>query len=108
MLCWNVYVGNFNDKSIELHNVFEHGGFLNGCRDAARKYKKDKAGFAEAIESELLYYYWSKCEWEVVISSWPDGKYEKKIDVYTQVMNNWEQFIDYLWAYKAELKWVDA
>lgn len=51
-------------------------------------------------------YYWSKCEWEIILSHWPPRKnaQELKIDVYDQVMLNWPIFCDYIWANKDEFK----
>ena len=105
MLEWNVYVGNFNSKSIETHNVFHHARFVEDCCKAAKKFKDDKAAFAEEVRHSLMYYYWSKCEWEVIISHWPPAKGfdDSKVDVYSQVMLNWDRFIDYLWENRKEL-----
>ena len=105
MLEWNVYVGNFNAKKIETHNVFHHTRFVEDCRAAAKKYKGDKAAFAEEVRHSLMYYYWSKCEWEVIISHWPPVQrfQSTKVDVYDQVMLNWDRFIDYLWENRKEL-----
>lgn len=50
-----------------------------------------------AVESRLdhlcTYYFWAKCEYEVIVSSWPprDGS-ERKIDIYTQLKENWHIF----------------
>ena len=75
-----------------------------------------------------MYNFWSKCEWEVVITDWPthitveelnrlqkeldghtaaygnppyalsvDLRVAEKIDVYDQIMLNWDIFINYLW-----------
>ena len=106
MLEWNVYVSNFNRKKIEVHNVFEHTRFLEDCKAAARKYSKDKAAFAEAVRKDLMYYYWSKCEWEVIIDHWPPRSDVDciKVDVYDQVVLNWDRFIDYVWEHAAELR----
>ena len=42
--------------------------------------------------------FWSKCEWETVIYPWVgDEKAAKKIDVFWQLQNNWDRFIEYLW-----------
>lgn len=78
--------------------------------------------FAPQLKSTLMYYFWSKCEYEIILTSWPpyltaaqckeikedkeEVKYSKtvnlevaeKIDVYDQVINNWEPFIDYVWS----------
>ena len=46
-----------------------------------------------------MYYFWCKSEYEVVIAPWGGsiGANEVKIDIYTQVMNNWDVFLDYVW-----------
>lgn len=153
MLCWNVYYGDFNSREIKTINIFDHWSFYESCLKAKRKFKDDKEGFAEEVRSNLMYYFWSKCEWEILLDHWPDGEwselrttmkirdmvdmYQKagkncdiarindsvmdrdvtlkvfpewnmrrreKIDVYEQVMNNWEPFINYLWDHRKELK----
>ena len=65
---------------------------LNSC--------ETKEQFAERLKANLMYYFWSKAEWEVVISAWVGGDALKKIDVYTQVMNNFDVFLDYVWSFK--------
>ena len=47
----------------------------------------------------LLYYFWAKSEWEIIISAWIRADVTKpiKIDVFDQVMMNWEQFCKYTW-----------
>jgi len=105
MLTWNVFIEDFNKKRIEVHNVFEHGRFLEDCKRALKKHGNNREQFAKEIRSDLMYYYCSKCEWEIVLTSWPQRKYfeDKKIDVYEQVMLNWQRFIDYVWNNRAEL-----
>ena len=45
-----------------------------------------------------MYYFWSKCEWETIIYPWVgDDKAAKKIDVFWQLENNWNRFVEYLW-----------
>lgn len=153
MLCWNVYVGDSNSGDMKLFNIFNHYGFYQDCLKAKKKYKDDKDGFAEETRRNLMYHFWSKCEWEIILQHWPTGEHysmrrtamakklceamatigmpydesdlwsvkdesmvtirvfpernrfhEKKIDVYEQVMNNWDIFIDWLWDHRKELK----
>ena len=147
MLIWNVYVGDFNTGKIKLYNIFNHYSFYNDCVKAKKKFKDDKEGFAEEVRRDLHYYFWSKCEWEIILDHWPSGelydmrrtltaqdmysglKYPEdkllaapdkrfeirvfpehnrfgceKIDVYSQVMLNWDVFIEYLWNNRKELK----
>ena len=104
MLTWNVYIGDFNGKRIETHNIFDHGGVMEDLRKIARKYKEREAFEAE-VRRTLMYYYWSKCEWEIILSHWPPRKdaRDEKIDVWDQVHLNWPIFIDYLWENRKEL-----
>lgn len=45
------------------------------------------------LERLCMYYFWSKCEYEVIVSSWPprEGS-EEKIDIYDQLKANWDIF----------------
>ncbi len=67
--------------------------------EKAFKKCKTKEEFAEALRHSLMYYFWSKCEWEVLISPWFGSRNTKdiKVDVYWQIKNNWEIFVDYVW-----------
>ena len=60
------------------------------------KNRKKKHTPDELIERELrhkcMYYFWSKCEYEVVVTGFPDTKTERKIDIYDQLDANWETF----------------
>lgn len=45
------------------------------------------------LDRQCMYYFWAKCEYEVIVSAWPpkDGS-ERKIDIYTQLKENWDIF----------------
>lgn len=43
----------------------------------------------ERLRAECHYYFWGKCEYEVVISGWPNENIQKKTDVYEQLEANW-------------------
>ena len=102
---WYVWVGNFNKKQIERYNVFNHFRFYEDLQKHYRKIK-DRDQFLEAVRKDLMYYYWSKAEWEVVIRRWiQKDEGEIKIDVYEQVMMNWDRFSEYLWENRKELRW---
>lgn len=116
MLEWNVYIGNFNSRNIETFNIFRHTAFVEGCQKIVKKYRKtakndgvfDRDAFSEEIRHEMMYYFWTKCEWEVIIDHWPPHETFKceKVDVYDQVRLNWDIFIDYVWNNREEIaKW---
>ena len=106
-LTWNVYIGDTNGRRIAVYNIFRHGYFLEDLKKAARKYKDtEREEFCEQMRKDLMYYYWSKCEWEVIIDHWPhwDTFKDKKVDVYEQVRMNWEPFCEYVWNHRAVLR----
>lgn len=105
-LVWNVYVSNVNAGEIEVHNIFDHWRLMDDLKKIARKYGKDREQFEEKVRIDLMYYYWSKCEWEIILSHWPnsDRCRDLKIDVWDQIEINWPHFIEYLWSNAAMLR----
>ena len=103
---WFVYYNSWNENKIKPFNVFDHYGFVKACQKSLKKFKDDRETFLEEVKKDLMYYYWSKCEWEIILSSWPprDSTPKEKIDVYDQVMLNWGHFCDYLWNNRDVLK----
>lgn len=99
---WNVYYYNINRNKIEIYNIFNHGGFYNDVIKFSKKCTV-KEEFEKELKNSLQYFFWSKSEWEILISPWI-GKDDCKIkiDVYDQVINNWEVFVDYVWNYLYE------
>jgi hypothetical protein len=61
-------------------------------REYNDKNKKEKPvtfnEFKEFIEGIALYFWAYKCEYEIVLTDWPNNTIETKIDVYAQVMMN--------------------
>lgn len=101
-MIWNVWRYNINSGLIEMWNIFEHWRFNNDVEAAFNRYSDNKEKFAEQLKDELLYNFWCKSEYEIVLSPWcrgPNDK-EKKIDIYMQVMANWDKFLDYVWDSK--------
>lgn len=101
---WNVYHYNINKNEIEVFNIFEHGSFMESLRKTCMECKS-KDMLADKIKSELRYYFWSKCQWEIIISPWVGRKEpcDIKIDVFDQVMMNFDIFVDYVWKNRKEL-----
>lgn len=148
-LVWNVYIENINNREIETYNIFTHGGFYESLSEIKNNYKKfekdltkkltsEKADyekflneyarvlniykdseFKRSVEKEIAYYFKSRCEWEITLTSFPvmvekeelkkinveevtyretlNLSVEKKVDVYSQVCLNFDAFINYLW-----------
>lgn len=104
MLKWYVYLENFNGRSIVTYNVFEHFNFYQDVKEEIRQIE-DKQNFSEKIKRIARYYFWAKCEYEILITSWIGNNNfkDKKIDVYNQLELNWDRFIDYIWENKKDL-----
>lgn len=97
---WFVYVFDTNSRHIYHMNIFEHSRFNKAIKEILRDQTRiyDKTTFASAVRGELMYYFWSRVEYEVEISDVLFDKNKTKIDVYDQVMMNLDRFIDYLWG----------
>lgn len=97
---WNVFYYDFNAKEIKVSNVFKHDRYRNDVEELLHKCKNIEE-FSDKLRSTTMYYFWSKREWETVIYPWVgDEKAAKKIDVFWQLQNNWDRFIEYLWEVK--------
>lgn len=77
MLCWNVYIGDFNKREIIKYNIFDNWAFYDACLKAKRKFKDDKEGFAKEVKSWLSYLFCAKCEWEIILDHWPNGEWSE-------------------------------
>ena len=101
-MVWNVYYEDFNGKEIKPFNIFDHYSFNEDVKKIYKKHKDDFDTFSKEVESSLMYYFWSKAEWEIILGPWIGATHhkeemEKKIDVYDQVKLNWDIFIKYVW-----------
>lgn len=114
-LVWNAYINDLDE--IKVFNIFNSVTFLRGLIQANKEYKEDKE-FICKVRSILSYAFWSKYEYELVITSFPpyinkeeynrlantdikcyvnvNLKTGEKIDIYNQVMINWEAFKLYI------------
>ena len=64
---WNVYYHNFNVNRIEPYNLLGRSGFSKYVAECKKRCKTVKE-FADKLRSELMYHFWSKCEWEVILT----------------------------------------
>ena len=94
-LKWIVILPN-QTYNITTYNIFNNLSFTGGLMDLKARFKKDNSiVLKEQIQRLLKYSFWSKAEYEIIIKSLFE-KEEHKIDVYEQVMLNYDVFYDYL------------
>ena len=96
MKTWNVFIDDMNQKKIKSYNIFEHSRFNNEVNQLYNLYPS-KDMFAHELRLILRCCFHTKCEYEVHISSMFNNESICKIDVYKQVMLNWNRFLDYVW-----------
>lgn len=103
MICieWYVYYHDSNKQEIIKWNIFNHGSFKKEVGVLLRE-RIDKDDFSEKLKREAMYYFWSKCEYEIILSPWTRRADDIKIDVYDQIMMNFDRFVDYCWSFKSE------
>lgn len=96
---WLVYYFDPNRQEIRTYNALS-------CHAVIKKMLKKsdtKMVFSEMLRREMMYRYWSKAEWEVIIGPWCGGSMEesaRKVDIYDQLMLNWDKLVDYCWSFK--------
>lgn len=104
---WYVYRHDTNKGKIIKYNVVNTGvidhliKMLNQIKEEKGHWNYDD--FKEAAKQIYRYYYWSKSEHEIVIKEWVGKETEEKIDVFDQLMLNWDIFVDHLYDYVIEL-----
>lgn len=83
---YKVISWDFNSDNIEYYDIMP---FLI---DSYKRIKKNKPKtfdeIKEFIINESRYRFWSRCEYEVIITGWPKQKREVKIDIFDQIMKN--------------------
>ena len=98
-LSWLVTHHDCNADKIKYYDILKYR------QDFIKKLKKQcttKEEFAEKMEREMMYYFWSKCEWEVIIeldddgrvwlSPWVGSRNPERIDVTDREDFDWKGF----------------
>lgn len=81
------YVINFdiNARKFEQYDVMPY--FVNGYKSAKQK-PKTFDEFKKFVEDKSRYRFWSRCEYEIIVSDWPPNGISEKWDVHRQLMMN--------------------
>lgn len=134
---WLVKNFNINKQAIEDYDVLK---YREGDIKKFKKKYKTKEEFEKALRVEIMYHFWSRAEYELVIKQTEGGHIlllpwcgcrdeekatidvtydtsfdwkgfaaehigkqiynnEAKIDIYNQLMWQWDNFVDYVWNY---------
>ena len=96
-LVWNVYVKNLNEHKIEVRNVLKQNTiFAQDLYKLKKKYLTknnfDFDTFIEEVRKDLQYYYWSRSEYEIILTSWTPHITPEEIDRLVKKAVNFEFF----------------
>lgn len=69
-LSWIVKIYEFNSNAIKDYDVLKYREEF--IKNLKRK-KPDKVDFAKAMRREMMYHYWSRCEYELVMKVTENG-----------------------------------
>ena len=92
---WYVYRHDTNKGTIYEYNALQPM-IIEEIRERM-EITTTLSDFKEILEKVLRYYYWGKCEHEVIIKEWTGKPSEVKIDIFDQLRLNWEVFCLYVW-----------
>ena len=98
---YNVIYFNCNTKTFEPYNVMPY--FVNCYREEKKKPKTSEE-LKQFIKAKSTYMYWSRCQYEMILQSWPTGIAEEKWDIHRQIMMNIDLFLE---IFKKEIKFKE-
>ena len=88
---FNVIVYDFNSKKFEPYDVIPY--FVDRYESLKHKLSSYEE-FERFITDCSMYQFWSRCEYEIILSEWPPApvgkEHPEKWDVHQQIMMNLE------------------
>ena len=99
-LKWYAFYQEFNGDKLTFTNVLG-----KDFAEEILKYVKSKnkyfhigdyAGLRERVRLMLMHQYWSRTEYEVVVSNWHSHDMEQKIDIWFQLEPNLDRICEYI------------
>lgn len=82
---YNVIYFNFNSKKMEQYNIMPH--LLSEFNKLENKPKAFDE-FKDFILKKSFHQWWSRCEYEIILSDWPSQTIKEKWDIYKQIEMN--------------------
>lgn len=95
---WYVILFDVNRRDFIKYNVFNNSHFFRDIEQLMKEKDLTWKDISERVSNFARYSFWSRCEYEMVLNSWPDFGIGKKVDVLWQLEINWNNFIDYIYA----------
>lgn len=99
---WYVLRYDFNSDKVVSYNVMI--GIAEEIHKAIKKKEVyNKASLKEFLKRKFMYQYWSRAEYEMLISGFSHNSEPEKIDIYRQLEMNLDRIVEYV-NMKCDLK----
>lgn len=86
METFNVIIEDVNRQKFTTYDVIP---YLVKCYLEAKKKPETFEEFKKFVDRESKYQFWSRCQYEIILSAWPPvNGFEEKWDVYQQIVMN--------------------
>lgn len=82
---FNVIIYDFNSRKMVPYDIIP---YLVRCYDESNDKPSTFEELKDFIIKESKYQWWSRCEYEIILSDWPNDKDREKWDVYKQITMN--------------------
>ena len=86
---------DFNSDNLVQYDILP---YFRECYNNLNKNKRPKTidEWKEFVKNKGMYQYWSRCEYEIIITGWPQQKRKVKVDVWKQIEMNIDVIVDIL------------
>lgn len=101
MKSFYVINSNITTKSFERYDIMS---YLVNQYKVLKKKPVSLEDFKKLIRDSSMCQWWSRCEYEIIISHWPDNGTSEKWDIHKQVMMNIDIIAEVLMDNIKELK----
>jgi hypothetical protein len=100
LLEWKVFLYDFNNMQPKEYNIFKNANLQKYLSKLYKDCQNDRDKFTQELNRLLLWLFCGRCEYEFIMSSWPPSEKDKKykLDVYEQLMLNFDRLVEYLWG----------
>lgn len=103
MLSWNVLLEDSNSREIVAYDIFKGGYFETVAREIKSKVITKEA-FAKEFGTKLMSRFWSRSEYEVVVTSWPPYVEKEEIArLNTEQEKHFKKYGTYQYRYTVNL-----
>ena len=86
---------DFNTDSLEEYDVLP---YFRNCYKNLTKSKRPSTveEWKEFVKNKGMYEFWSRCQYEIIVTGWPQQKNEAKVDVWRQINMNLDVIVKIL------------